>query len=63
MKVHYFDEEEADPNDHLLKMAKLQGYVPRNCLLAGKVVISIINSHKDPCDGCAGPREKCGGRG
>jgi len=61
MKMHYFDQAEADPTDMLLDMAKMQGYVPETCLLAGIVVMAEVSDGRRPCDGCAGPREKCGG--
>jgi len=61
-KLHYFEEEQADPNDHLLNMAKQQGYVPQTCLLAGMIVIVLVNEGKDPCFGCACDRSKCKGR-
>lgn len=62
MKPHYFTQEREDPDDHMLGMAKMQGYVPQACLLGGIVVMGMINEGKSPCDGCNGPREKCGGR-
>jgi hypothetical protein len=63
MKLHYFDDEAADPSDINLQMAIGQGYVPKGCLLGGMVVMDEVNKGNDPCKGCAGPREKCGGRG
>jgi len=63
MKLHYFDQLEADTNDINLAMAIGQGYVPRTCLLGGMIVISEINEGRDPCVGCEGPRDKCKGRG
>ena len=62
MKLHYFDDSEADPNDMQLGMAKMQGYVPKTCLLGGAVVMDEVNNGRDPCAGCNGPREKCHGR-
>jgi hypothetical protein len=62
MKLHYFDQDAADQGDIMLGMATMQGYVPKTCLLAGVVVMSEINAGRDPCAGCAGPREKCHGR-
>ncbi len=61
MKPHYFDQDAADPDDMQLKMAKAQGYVSRKCLLNGTLVMSLIRDSKSPCEGCAGPREKCEG--
>lgn len=60
--LHYFARAEADPNDMLLGMAKMQGYVPQGCLLGGIVVMSEVNGGRDPCAGCNGPRDRCGGR-
>ncbi len=62
MKVHYFDQEKADSDDLKLKMCIGQGYVPPTCLLVGAVVWGLVNKSKDPCKGCEGPRDKCGGR-
>jgi hypothetical protein len=62
VKLHYFDQAEADADDMKLGMAKMQGYVPQTCLLGGAVVMDEVNSGRDPCAGCAGPREKCHGR-
>lgn len=62
MKPHYFDQEAADSDDHQLGMAKMQGYVPKKCLLGGAVVMGEINAGRNPCWGCEGPREKCGGK-
>ena len=62
MKMHYFDQDDADPNDIQLQMMKGQGYVPNGCLLAGNVVWGLVNDGKDPCKGCEGPRDRCGGR-
>ena len=59
---HYFDQEEADPTDHALKMCIHQGYVPASCLLAGMLVLGIIALGDDPCTGCNCDREKCKGR-
>lgn len=62
MKLHYFDQDNADNSDILLQMAIGQGYVPSTCLLSGVVIMAEINGGKDPCAGCNGPREKCHGR-
>lgn len=61
-KLHYFDEPDADPSDLLLGMAKMQGYVPASCLLGGMVVMAEVNEGRNPCWGCEGPRERCGGK-
>ena len=39
-----------------------QGYVPKECLLVGELVMALVNSGKDPCDGCNYDRTICGGR-
>lgn len=62
MKPHYFEQADADQDDMLLGMAKMQGYVPQTCLLGGATVLSEINAGRNPCWGCAGPRDKCGGK-
>lgn len=62
IKLHYFDQDEADKGDILLGMAKMQGYVPETCLLGGATVMHEVREGRDPCAGCNGPRAKCGGR-
>ena len=62
MKLTYFAQEWPDADDISLQMAIGQGYVPIRCLLGGMVVMSEINRGEDPCAGCEGPGEKCGGR-
>ena len=62
MKLHYFEQDEADNDDIQLTIAKAQGYVPKTCLLGGIVAMSEIMGGRDPCAGCAAPREKCYGR-
>lgn len=62
MKPHYFHQESPDEDDLLLKMAVGQGYVSASCLLGGNVVMDLINKGEDPCKGCQGPQERCGGR-
>jgi hypothetical protein len=62
MKVHYFEQGKSDRDDHLLGMAKMQGYVPQNCLLGGMTVMAVVQAGDNPCWGCNGPREKCGGK-
>ena len=61
LKPHYFNDEQADPNDMPLGMAKMQGYVPDGCLLGGSVVMGLVGEGKSPCAGCEGPRARCGG--
>ena len=61
MKLHYFDQEKADKDDMQLAMSMLQGYVPPTCLLGGPVVWAEVSAGRNPCWGCEGPREKCGG--
>lgn len=62
MKLHYFDQAEPDKDDMMLGMAIMQGYVPKKCLLGGATVMDEIRQGRYPCDGCNGPRQKCGGR-
>lgn len=62
MKLHYFDQEQADADDMLLQMAKGQGYVPKTCLLGGQIVMAETRAGRFACWGCAGPREKCHGQ-
>ena len=62
MKPHYFEQNEADQDDMQLGMAKMQGYVPHDCLLGGMVVMDEMNKGNSPCWGCEGPRKKCGGK-
>ncbi len=59
---HYFDRFVAPRADVFLQMAKNQGYVPETCLLGGRTAMGEIVEKRDPCAGCHGPREKCGGR-
>ena len=59
---HYFGLDAAPAHDMALGMAKMQGYVPQTCLLGGVVVMSEVSAGRDPCAGCAGPRDKCHGR-
>ena len=58
MKPHYFEQEKADPDDHMLNMCKMQGYIPTNCLLNGQIVMGLLNQGDAPCKGCEGPRGK-----
>ena len=62
MKPHYFDQEKAATGDMQLSMAIVQGYVPTGCLLGGATVMSEVMLGNNPCWGCEGPREKCGGQ-
>ncbi len=61
-KLNYFDQLKSDTDDIFLQMAIVQGYIPRGCLLGGKLVMGEIGTGKDPCHGCEGPRDKCNGR-
>lgn len=61
-RPHYFDIGTASPLDIELRMAKDQGYVPEGCLLGGRPVMALVRAGEDPCAGCNGPREVCGGR-
>ena len=62
MKPHYFEQEQADDDDIMLKMAIDQGYVPADCLLGGEVIFGEVRNQRCPCGGCEGPRGKCGGK-
>lgn len=62
MKLHYFDQTEADKDDHKLNKAKEDGLIPKNCLLNGNIVSSELARGIDPCGGCQCERSKCGGR-
>jgi hypothetical protein len=62
MKPHYFNQDQADTDDHMLNMSKMQGYVPKTCLLNGIVVMGSVQEGKDPCNGCECDRNKCKGR-
>jgi len=62
MNFAYFSQEKPDEDDFMLEMAKGQGYVPVNCLLGGMIVMDEVKSGRNPCWGCNGPREKCGGK-
>lgn len=62
MKPHYFAQAEPDDDDGPLAMAKMQGYVPKRCLLGGAVVMGEVGAGRNPCWGCEGPRERCGGK-
>lgn len=62
IKLHYFNDVAPPMEDIALGMAKMQGYVPKACLLGGAVVMSEVAAGRHPCLGCNGPREKCGGR-
>lgn len=61
MKPNYFEQDNADENDTLLGMAKMQGYVPGTCLLGGVTVMGMVAKSTKPCKGCNGPRDKCKG--
>lgn len=62
MKLHYFQQAVADQDDFQLGMAKMQGYVPKTCLLGGPVVMDEVSAGRNPCWGCEGPREICHGK-
>jgi hypothetical protein len=62
VKPHYFEQSEPDANDAMLGMAKMQGYVPQGCLLGGLIVMAEVQRGENPCWGCNGPRDKCGGK-
>ena len=62
IRLHYFNQDKADPRDRVLDMAKCRGYVPQTCLLDGELVMSEVLRGVDPCAGCNVPRAKCAGR-
>lgn len=62
MKPHYFNQDTADTDDVRLGMAKMQGYVPKTCLLGGAIVMQEVDIGNNPCWGCNGPRERCHGK-
>ena len=62
MKLHYMEQDHADADDPMLKMAIRQGYVPQTCLLGGGTVMGETMQGRDPCAGCACDRQKCHGR-
>ncbi len=62
MKPHYFNQEQPDEDDLMLELAIRQGYVPKGCLLGSPIDMGVVNAGDDPCKGCEGPRDKCGGR-
>jgi hypothetical protein len=62
MRTSYFDQDKADPDDMQLGMAIMQGYVPKGCLLGGPIVMAEVADGRNPCWGCEGPRERCGGK-
>jgi hypothetical protein len=39
-----------------------QGWVPKGCTLEFPLILALMNSKQDPCDGCNEDRTKCGGR-
>lgn len=61
MKLHYFHQPAADPDDAELAAAIAAKVVPATCLLGGHVIDTFRRIDRKPCDACEGPREKCGG--
>lgn len=61
MKLHYFNQSSADPDDFLLAEVKDKGKVPHTCLLGGRIVSHLLSQKKDPCKTCQGPRAVCFG--
>lgn len=48
---------EPSDDDVMYKTVAIgQGYVPRECVLPGRLVWTLINDHRSPCRGC---RERC----
>jgi len=62
VKHQYFSQGKADKDDLLLQHAVAQEWVPKGCLLEEWLVHDLRSGGIDPCAGCRGPREKCGGR-
>lgn len=52
----------AESGDQVLVQCVRQGYVPKDCQLAGVLVFFLVNKGEDPCAGCNHDRTKCGGR-
>lgn len=48
--------------DDISRKAKIDGIVPVNCMLKGKMLKILITAKKDPCKFCYYYREICGGR-
>lgn len=61
MKLHYFNQNEADADDVTLALMKDVGTVPPGCLLGGVTARAMVLNGNPPCDNCKGPRERCGG--
>ena len=47
--------------DMFKKIAVEQGYIPKECLLPGELIMALINESKNPCDGCHNNRNICKG--
>lgn len=60
-KLHYFDQDSADPGDEVLQQAIAAKLVPPTCLLGGIVLAPILKLDHKPCDTCYGPRKRCKG--
>jgi len=45
--------DKKDSKDLLLEMCIKQGYVSKGCRLSGQMVFMLVNTGKNPCDGCA----------
>lgn len=59
---HYFERTEASPHDTMLQKQIAKKVVPPGCLLGGVIVAGLDGAGVDPCIGCEGPRNRCGGR-
>jgi len=48
--------------DFLKQIVIHQSYVPRTCLMEGRLAWLIVKDGKDPCAECNEDRDKCEGR-
>lgn len=61
MKLSYEAANDPDrENDLQLQMGIHQGYIPKDCILGGVVVMAQINKGESPCKGCNLDRKICG---
>lgn len=51
-----------ETTDVMLQLCIQQGYVPKTCLLDGKLALLLTNSQGDACKGCNHDRNICHGR-
>ena len=62
VSIQNFLRKGSSMNDMFLEMAIQQGYVPKDCMLTGQIVMGLVNKGEDPCKGCNQDRSVCGGR-